>query len=107
MLNSSFRYVDPDVRGPKSAWDLFTEKEREIIAPKIKPDQGETVAQALNRIMEVRDVHGTIDIDATASNVTAIRNFIDRLGGHRNSPMWRHIDQFNGFTGSHNEHIVV
>src|SRR5262249_47792765 len=35
------------------------------------------------------------------------RNFIDRLGGHRNSAMWRHIDRFNGFTGSHSEHLVV
>src|SRR5215475_3205173 len=83
----------PDLLDGSSAWDLLTKREREIIAPKIKPNVNETVYEAFNRKFNVWDRPGHLDRQATEAMAIHVVNFIDRAGGRRNSPMWQHISE--------------
>src|SRR5215510_6916093 len=80
---------------------MLSKEELEIIEEKIKPDKSETVEEAFNRMVEVRDENRNLDQQATAANVTQIINFIDRAGGRWDSPMWSQITEIKGLTGPH------
>jgi hypothetical protein len=80
---------------------MLTEEERKIIEKKIKPDKNETIVQAFNRILEVRDNNGNLDQQATADNAILVSNFIARAGGRWDSPMWRQITELKGITVPH------
>src|SRR5215475_9394613 len=80
---------------------MLTEEERNIIEKQIKPDKNETINQAFNRMIEVRDHNGNLDQQATAANIAQLSNFIDRAGGSWNSPRWRQITELRGITGPH------
>ncbi len=80
---------------------MLTEEERNIIEKKIKPEENETILQAFNRIVEVRDDQGNLDKRATAANLTHVSNFIARAGGKWNSPMWRQIIELKGIALPH------
>jgi hypothetical protein len=84
-----------------SAWDLLTQREREIITPKIKPDGGQTVYEAFNERFGKKDTVGHLDRQATEVNVIHVVNFIDRAGGRKNSPMWQQISELKTITYPH------
>lgn len=71
-------------------WDLFTDKEREILHEKIKLQDGEkTLSDAFNRVIRI------YENDDVAESVMAIRNMMDVLGAHKKSRVWNEIELIN------------
>jgi hypothetical protein len=72
-------------------WAQLSGEEQKIIAGKILVDEGEITQLGFNRLI---NESGNI-----SEAVLNIKNFIDALGGHSNSPVWQQIDKIVQITG--------
>jgi hypothetical protein len=74
-------------------WPLLTSDERALISDKLKErdgNAGETYREIFNRIV------GDRSVKEIENMVTLVKNFIDSMGGHADSAIWREIKSFEG-----------
>jgi hypothetical protein len=75
------------------AWLLLTSDEQAVISGKLEERDGngeETRREIFNRII------GDRSVEEIKNMVTLVKNFIDSMGGHANSSIWRQIKSFEG-----------
>src|SRR5215475_7550562 len=72
-------------------WSLLTPDEQSVISSKLNGQETcQTYRHLFNRII------GNKSVKEIKNMVTLVRNFIDSMGGHTDSAIWRQIKSFEG-----------
>jgi RHS repeat-associated protein len=96
VLNNPLKYVDPDGFDAKNPWGDLTDKERELLAPKLTKvtgkDQMKAAQEAFNKLVTT----GTKNDQQIANNVASVQNFVGSLAG--DSKVWNQVQSIDKAT---------